>query len=571
MKMLLKIGSYLRATPVAQTQYNGDKHWFVLNNQHAMPQAIRVLEAVALQLLDALPANGAQTYLFESKAGQQFSQLKYLYAATEHKIGHQLHTPRDAAQLLQQLNLLISQRYALLASANCNSIAEYNQQQRKPEPIKLVVISGVAALIQHDTQLIYTLRNILDQGAQVGVVLLLLHQMDEAQKLDLPPNYKKAFYEMLAEMKHKLQGFNFYEPVIPFNHPQEYQQFIYDFGYAAELPAGLLQHLTAAILDARHQAQAVNPHQDFIKIKIGTSRAKDAYFSLGAATDVYHAMLSGASRSGKTSFTQNLVLMLCEQYPPETLQLLILDFGTVTFHPYTQMSNVKYVFDQPKDAKQIIYLMHYLVEELERRKNLFAACGRSHNMTVDNLGDYQKLSGSHLPRLLVVIDEFGSMMANREYVRLGQQEFRVNSTATDTLNLIAREGGKAGVHLFVMTQSFRNVDVPADLTSNPHVKIGLKARERSDATALFKNDNDAAYTIERYQAVLNVEDGVVSANQIVDLDYLPTEALKQRQDALRARYTKTELSDVEIYLQQRHHLDAKPPKNESGDSDWLSA
>ncbi|MCX7087717.1 MAG: hypothetical protein NTV00_06640, partial [Methylococcales bacterium] len=74
---------------------------------------------------------------------------------------------------------------------------------------------------------------------------------------------------------------------------------------------------------------------------------------------------------------------------------------------------------------------------------------------------------------------------------------------------------------------------------------------RQDSLALFKNDNDAAYQIQRYQAVVNAQNGLPEANWIVDLDYLTAEELRDRQAALRLRHTKHELSLVESYLQQQ--------------------
>ena len=126
---------------------------------------------------------------------------------------------------------------------------------------------------------------------------------------------------------------------------------------------------------------------------------------------------------------------------------------------------------------------------------------------------------------------------------------RVNAYAEQTINLLVREGRKVGMHLVLITQSFAKLDrMPQDLKSNPHLAVGLKAQEARDSTALLNSDNDVAYRIAPYQAVLNRHAGQAKHNVVVDLDYVSEDEIAQRQAALRERWPRTEPSALAAIL-----------------------
>ena len=146
--------------------------------------------------------------------------------------------------------------------------------------------------------------------------------------------------------------------------------------------------------------------------KIGEAQASDAHFALGHASYAFNALISGGSGSGKTTFVQNLLLSICEQYTPAQIELTLVDYGTVSFGPYRALAHVQTVFDAPRDGERLARLFTALINELHRRKDAFKACGEQHGVTVDNLATYTRLSGVAPAICLVVIDEFGSLINN---------------------------------------------------------------------------------------------------------------------------------------------------------------
>lgn len=305
------------------------------------------------------------------------------------------------------------------------------------------------------------------------------------------------------------------------------------------------------ILANREQFAARNHHQDFLRLRIGEARAKPAWFSLGHASHVFHALVSGGSGSGKTTFVQNLLLSLFETYPPGEIEVILLDYGSVSFGPYRKLAHVLGVFDQPADGAGLGRVFDYLAYELHRRKEAFKACGQAHDVTVDNMQTYRRLTSEALPILMLMIDEFGSLMSdeNRATAVVEGREVPLRVHAERTINLLTREGRKVGMHVVLITQSFAKIDrMPQDFKSNPYVAVALKAEEPRDSRAILSSENDAAYQLAPFQAVLNSRAGQPAGNIVVDLDYVPEDEIVRRQRVVAARWSKQGPSLLEIFL-----------------------
>ncbi|KIM04724.1 MAG: hypothetical protein KN64_06570 [Sulfurovum sp. AS07-7] len=559
MQKLITIGHYQSLNAEAKVIFEFNKSLIAITNKQFTNSSCEVLENIVLQLLNALAPKEGLIYLFENNTSHNFSQLKYLFASTENQIGKQFYAPREINGFVKDINVTLSQRYALFASAGVKDIESYNQKQRIKLPYFFIVLSGLATMVQQDNELIHILRNITEQGSSAGIFLIINHDIDSTKKLDLPPQYSKNFYNFLMDISINIQGFNFFEPLIPFNNPPQYQKFLKDFGYKVLFKANFATSITQNILKQREALDANSTKQDFLKIKIGTAKAKDTFFTMGDATFAFHTMISGGTGSGKTTFTQNLVLGMCEKYSSEALQLLLLDFGQVSFSPYKSVAHVPYLFNNPNNDEEIILLFEFIHHEIHRRKELFKQYGIEHEMILDNIHSYMKHTKTTLPRFVIMIDEFARLMKNKNYVTIGDKEYRVNSYVTTILNEISAEGRKAGMHLVMITQSFYSVDMPDEVKANTAMRVALKAEMIQDSKATLNQDNESAYYIAPYQAVLNSKAGKVEGNLLVDLDFVSEDELIQRQKVLRQKYPKNSKSDVEYYLQ---NAKAKKEKQE---------
>lgn len=511
--------------------------------------AAKVLEAVVLQLLRRTPA---QVMLYEAQATTHFAEIKHLMAATQRVLGQQWLTAREACAGLAALNERMMARASLLAAARLPNWNTYNAQRRAPEPWQYVVLSGLDALVLQDPAVLTMVQHLAHQGPRCGVVLVLLHNLDAARASPLQAQQRKALYAALGTVVPQAFGFDFSggQPM-PYHLGEPYQRFVADFGYVPDIREHELRVEVDAILSARQTRADKSPQQDFLSVKVGESLTTPAYFAMGHASHAFNALISGGSGSGKTTFVQNLVLSVCEQYTPAQIQLVLLDYGTVSFGPYEGVEHVLTIFNTPQDGQRLAQLFAALKDELHRRKDAFKACGEQYNLTVDNMTTYSRISGDSMPSWLIVIDEFGSLMSNDNSISavVDGRAIRVSALAEQVINLLVREGRKVGMHWVLITQSFAKMDrMPQDVKSNPHLAVGLKAEEARDSYALLSSENDGAKRIAPYQAVMNRHSGEPKHNVVVDLDYVSEAAIAQRQAELRQRWPRAAKSALAARL-----------------------
>jgi S-DNA-T family DNA segregation ATPase FtsK/SpoIIIE len=155
-----------------------------------------------------------------------------------------------------------------------------------------------------------------------------------------------------------------------------------------------------------------------------------------------HGILIGATGSGKSELLRTLVLGLALRNPPEELSLVLADFkGGATFagldhlpHTAGSISNIE------ADPTLIDRMQEALFGEMERRQRVLREAG------FDRADEYRLHRRLHpeaglepLPACLVVVDEFGELLAARpEFV--------------DLFSSIGRTGRSLGVHLLLSSQ-----------------------------------------------------------------------------------------------------------------------
>ena len=156
-----------------------------------------------------------------------------------------------------------------------------------------------------------------------------------------------------------------------------------------------------------------------------------------------HGLVVGATGSGKSELLRTLVTGLALGHAPEELALVLVDYkGGATFAEVAALPHVAGVITNLEREPTLVDRMHEaLFGELERRQRLLAAAGN-----FDRARDYQAYRAADpeaglapLPSLLVIVDEFGELLAARP----------------DFLDLfvsIGRTGRSLGVHLLLATQ-----------------------------------------------------------------------------------------------------------------------
>ncbi|MCX6955917.1 MAG: DNA translocase FtsK, partial [Verrucomicrobia bacterium] len=119
-----------------------------------------------------------------------------------------------------------------------------------------------------------------------------------------------------------------------------------------------------------------------------------------------HALIAGATGSGKSVCISNLILSLLYRFRPDELELVLIDPKIVEFAIYRDLPHLIHpVVTEPKQAVQAL---KWLVREMERRYAVLA------EKSVRNLAGYNAKAVAEgfpkLPYIVLIIDELADLM-----------------------------------------------------------------------------------------------------------------------------------------------------------------
>ncbi|WP_223189804.1 FtsK/SpoIIIE domain-containing protein [Nonomuraea terrae] len=192
----------------------------------------------------------------------------------------------------------------------------------------------------------------------------------------------------------------------------------------------------------------------------------DGDFAVDLVRDGPHALIAGTTGSGKSELLQTLVASLAVANRPDEMTFVLVDYkGGSAFAECAELPHtVGLVTDL--DTHLVERALVSLGAELRRRERVLAGAGAK------DLPDYQDKrardgSLAPLPRLLLVIDEFASMV-------------RELPDFVSGLVNIAQRGRSLGIHLVLATQRPAGA-VTADIRANTNLRIALRTTDVSES------------------------------------------------------------------------------------------
>ena len=249
---------------------------------------------------------------------------------------------------------------------------------------------------------------------------------------------------------------------------------------------------------------------DGLDVQIGVdSKGEPQHFVMGVR-GVHHGLVGGDVRMGKTNLLHVLISQLALAYPPEELELYLLDFKEVEFDAYlTERLPHARAITSRTDREFGLSMLRRFHDEIDRRARL---CREA---KVTDLPDYRLVTGQVLPRALVIMDEFQVLFSEED--RLAREAGRL-------LADIAKRGAAFGLHLLLATQSPGG---PLAAYLRPvyeqmALRIALGCTQPSVSQAILGEGNDAATKLIRAgDAIYNDRRGE-GANPVMRIAMLPT-------------------------------------------------
>ncbi|MHB8945981.1 MAG: FtsK/SpoIIIE family DNA translocase [Bacillota bacterium] len=162
---------------------------------------------------------------------------------------------------------------------------------------------------------------------------------------------------------------------------------------------------------------------------------------IGNLERMVHLLIAGTTGSGKSVCINTIIASLLFKARPDEVKFLMIDPKVVELSIFSGIPHL--LAPVVTDPKKAAAALNWVVREMERRYELFAASGSSvrdinrYNRLVDERGDG---SQPRLPYIIVIIDELSDLMvvAPRE--------------VEEAIFRLAQMARAAGIHLIVATQ-----------------------------------------------------------------------------------------------------------------------
>lgn len=178
-----------------------------------------------------------------------------------------------------------------------------------------------------------------------------------------------------------------------------------------------------------------------------------------------HLLIAGSTGSGKSVMLNVILHSLLAQNTPQELNLVLIDPKRVELKPFAEYPHVlSRIIHKHTEA---IKALRWLLGEMEARYT------KLESSSYRNIEDFNRENVNQIPKLVVVIDEFASLILTKERGEPSEAELMIVR--------LAQEGRAAGIHLIVATQR-PSVDVVTGLIkANLPTRIAFMTSSKTDS------------------------------------------------------------------------------------------
>ena len=193
-----------------------------------------------------------------------------------------------------------------------------------------------------------------------------------------------------------------------------------------------------------------------------------------------HLLIGGQTGGGKSMLLRCMILSLMARSSPDHIQIALGDPKRVEFIDF---QDSPFLWKNPEghgsaiayDESETLALLNDLLEEMERRYQLFAASG------VKELASYN-LDHPRLPRIVFFCDEFADLMLDKDSKKLLE----------DPMRRLGAKARAAGIHLVLATQRPSQEVCTPILRANLVVQIALRVNRAANSSVILGVKNAGA-------------------------------------------------------------------------------
>jgi len=471
--------------------------------QQGNAEQTRLAHCLLLRLLSALPPGQVELTLIDplqqgQSVGPFLSLLKVEQLVPQgHVLTRSDEIEATLGKLTDEIEEMIQQRFNEKAS----NWSEYNSiNPEAPLPYKVVLLFDVPEQLSEKS--LWFLGRLCENGPRCGVLPIIA--IDSKRMIDRRYEKFSATQEAsTTRLDHLLQSVGIGELSFTYQPEQWPRRDVLD-GFMASLAEN-------CAAKSRFKKTMPDLWTNFVKgdttiggfdVHIGWTPAGDfATLRLGATDSEHHALLAGKTGSGKSNLLHVVIHTLCEKYPPEELDLYLLDYKESTeFNVYAAppLPHARLVATE-SDPEYGVTVLRHLVGELEMRARIFKSA------SARDFSEYRKSSGLRLPRVLLIIDEFQVLFSE------GRQ---VAEAAEQLLSQLLKQGRSFGIHILLATQTLKGINALSigSIITQLGCRIALACGQEDSALILGGGNLAAAELRSPPECIINNANGAKSGN-----------------------------------------------------------
>ncbi len=408
----------------------------------ASDQILSHIKALTVRELGCYPALSKRLVFFDATdhaglrlfVGEIAKASELLLIKDPH--GGNIHVDEESfSSGLEELCKIINHRIDMLAGTKYNSIAEYNKSNADNlQPLIFVTVYGYPHGILPCAD---AFRRILKNGRRAGVFVCTVSLSDAQtdawtlEKLPALADFQPLCCQASGDGTLCFAG-ECYDPD-RISADFDMHAFLKQFSEQTVMEEGFV-HIDSILPKERFSAS--RRRQDYSKllsIPVGKSGNRILELKLDAEGDA-HAVICGASGSGKSSLINTIILSAASLYSPEELEIHIIQMtkSEMKIYPEHRLPHLRSVISED-DVMGANDVLDYLYADLQERNRIIGSKG---NIVRYNAG---ATDGEKLSRSLVIVDEY--------------QVLTEDDKARERLISLAALSRSAGMSLILSSQS----------------------------------------------------------------------------------------------------------------------
>ena len=248
------------------------------------------------------------------------------------------------------------------------------------------------------------------------------------------------------------------------------------------LPAEpIIHHIPGAVaIDVARPRPRTVPLEEVLQRAGAPSRQQGLEIPLGVRIDggihivdladsaTPHLLVAGATGSGKSTLLLAMAAAMATWYPPQQVQLLLIDPKQVTFGP---LAGSPYLWRAPAlDPAEATRALDELIREMQDRYRRLTEAG------VQGIDEWARRAGAEVARIVCMVDEFASLVLTSRRDREAFEE---------RIRELANKGRAAGIHLVLATQRPDSTVISGSIKANFAARVALKVGDRTSSTVVL--------------------------------------------------------------------------------------